>query len=111
MAVTLKKRQFVEGQVTPTDKDGDPAAVEPGTVSFTSSDESIATVEEDPNDETKFKIIGKKAGVAQVDFSADADRGEGVKTITGFVAVEVLPADATGFGVTFGEPQDLPEQP
>ena len=106
MAVSLTTTQFVEGQVTPTDRKGNPASVEAGTVSYTSSDESIATVEEDPNDETKFKIVAKGIGVAQVDFSADADLGEGVKTIAGFVAVEVLPAEAVGFGVTLGTPQE-----
>lgn len=106
MAVTLTEVQEVTGQVTPTNKKGNPAPVEAGSVSYSSSDESIAVVEEDPNDETKFKIVAKGVGVAQVDVSADADLGEGVITVTGFVAVEVLPAGATGFGITLGTPTD-----
>lgn len=108
MAVTLSTIEEVTGQVTPTNKKGGAAAVEAGSVSYSSSDESIATVEEDPADETKFKIVAHAAGVCQVDVSADADLGSGTQTVSGFVAVEVLPAGATGFGLTFGTPTEQP---
>lgn len=106
MAVSLSEVQFVEGQVSPVNRLGGPAKVEAGTVEYLSSDPSVASVEEDPSDETKFKIVAHAPGVCQVDISADADLGEGVSTVSGFVAVEVLPEAATGFGVTFGAPQD-----
>jgi len=106
MSVTLSEVQFVEGQVTPVNRLGGPAKVEAGSVEYSSSDPLVATVEEDPNDETKFKVVAHSPGISQVDISADADLGDGVVTISGFVAVEVLPENATGFGVTFGAPQD-----
>lgn len=106
MSVTLSEVQFVEGQVTPTNRLGGPAKVESGSVEFSSSDPSIATVEESVDDETKFRVVAHSPGVCQIDISADADLGEGVETISGFVGVEVLPEKATGFGVTFGTPQD-----
>lgn len=108
MAVTLSTIEEVTGQVTPKNKKGGDATVEAGSVTYFSSTEEVATVEEDPNDETKFKIVAHAAGVAQVDISADADLGDGVRTVTGFVAVEVLPAEATGFGVTLGTPTEQP---
>ena len=108
MAVTLSTIEQVSGQVTPTNAKGGPAQVESGSVEYSTSDASIADVVEDPNDETKFLIVAKSVGVAQVNVSADADLGAGVETITAFVAVEVLPAGATGFGLSFGTPEIQP---
>lgn len=108
MALTLTTVQQVKGQVNPVDRQGNPAKVEAGTVNYSSSDESVAVVEEDPDDETKFTVIAKGVGVAQITAEADADLGEGVKTISTFAAVEVLPEGAVGFGFTFAEPEDQP---
>lgn len=104
--VSLKSTQYVEGQLVPVDRLGNPANVEPGSVSFSSTDENVFTVEQDTENELLMKVVARGVGVAQFDYSADADLGEGVTTITGFTGVEVLPAEAVGFGITFGEPQE-----
>lgn len=106
MSVTLTTAQFVEGFLTPVDSEGQAALVEPGSVMFLSSDETIFSVEKNPDNELAFKITANAAGVAQLDFSADADLGDGVKTISGFAAIEVIPSEAVGFGIVFGEPQN-----
>lgn len=108
MAATLTKAQQVSGQVNPVDRQGNPAPVQAGTVEFSSSDENVFVVEEDPDDETKFKVIAKGVGVAQLSVKADADLGDGVTTIETFAAVEVFPEAAVGFGLTFGQPEDQP---
>lgn len=106
MAATLNNEQLIDGELQPVTKKGKPAEVQPGTVTISSSDETVFTVQRDPENEKKFKVIAQNTGVAQLDFSADADLGDGVKTITGFAAIEVVPAEAAGFGVTFGAPQE-----
>lgn len=106
MSVVLSDTQFIEGQVQTVNKKGRPAPIQTGSIEYSSSNEAVATVTEDPNDETKFAIKAVGAGTTQINYSADADLGEGVVPISGFTDVEVTPAQATGFNVTFGEPQE-----
>jgi hypothetical protein len=110
MAATLQLSQEVEGQVQPVDKKGKPAKVQEGSVEYSTSDENVAIVVEDPNDETKFVIKARGIGVAQISFKADANLGEGVKPIETFLAVEVFPDEAIGFGINLGEPRPQPEE-
>lgn len=86
----------------PVDKFNNPAQVESGSLQISSTDDSILTVEpseaqpENPY-AVKVKFTGK-AGAAQVQISADADLGEGVKTITGAETFETTAGEASGFG-------------
>lgn len=107
----LTTLQQAAGQVNPVDRKGNPAQVEAGTVEFSIDNEDVATVEEDPNDETKFIVKAKGPGVATLTVSADADLGDGVQRIETFSAIEVIPEGAVGFGLTFSAPEDqtLPE--
>jgi hypothetical protein len=107
MALTMTSTQQATGQVQPVDIKGNPAQVEAGTVEYTIDDPSIAEVIEDPDDETKFTVraLGP-VGVTQLTIRADADLGEGVKHIETFAAIEITPAGAVGFGVTFGTPTE-----
>ena len=109
MAVVLSDTQFIEGQVSTVNKKGKPAPVQSGTIEYSSSNEAVVTVTESPDDETKFTVTAVGAGTAQVNYSADADLGDGVVPISGFTDFEVTPAQATGFNVTFGEPQEQAE--
>lgn len=106
MAVSMTSTQFVEGVLQAVDSKGRPAQVQPGSVVFESSDEDVFTVEQDASDPLKIKLIAVGEGTAQLDYSADADLGDGVTTIEGFTAVEILPAMAVGFGLTFSAPQE-----
>jgi hypothetical protein len=102
--VQLKDTQKVTGLLAPVDAKGNTATVQAGSVVVTSSDESVVTVEKDASNELGFTLVAGKPGTAQVDFSADADLGDGVTTIAGFTAVEVQAGDAVGMGASFGEP-------
>jgi len=109
MAVTLTTTQFVEGTLQPVDSKGRPAQVDENSVEFMSSNPDVFVVEEDPNDQLKVKVIAVGEGVAELRYTADADLDDGeVVTIEGFTAVEVLPAMAIGFGISFGTPQEQP---
>lgn len=108
MAVSITTTQLVTGTLQPVDSKGNPAPVQPGSVTFSSSDENVFRVEVDAANEATLKVVAVGPGTAQLNYSADANLGEGVKTIEGFTAVEVLPAEAVGFGITFGTPEEQP---
>jgi len=105
--IGLKLAQKVRVTLQPVDRLGNPATVEAGSVSFSSSDEAICTVVQDPENELVAEVFSQGVGVAQLDYSADADLGEGVESISGFSSVEVLPLGAVGFGLEVGEPEDV----
>ena len=105
--VSMSYSQKIQVEIAPVDSNGNPARVEAGSVQITSSDESIALVRRNPDNELMFEILGNnegRTGVAQIDLKADADLGEGVVTIEGFIGTEILPKQAVGFGFVIGEP-------
>ena len=104
--LSMTATQFVEARLNVIDRLGNPAQVEPGSIQIVSNDETVCIIQRIGEDETAFKVVATGNGVTQVDFSADADLGDGVTTITGYTGVEIIPAQAVGFGVTFGEPQE-----
>lgn len=106
MALSLTSTQFATGTLQPVDSKGRPASVEPGSVVFTSSDPSVFIVEQDPLNGLAIIVTAIGEGTAQLDYSADADLGAGIVSISGFTAIEVLPALAVGFGLTFSTPQE-----
>lgn len=112
MATIFKSDQNATFQVAPVDRKGRPAKVQEGSVEYSIDDSSVATVEEDPTDETKFKVVSSaeaitEAKLANVTVSADADTGDGIKTVTGVLAIVVEPDGAEGFGITtLTEPAD-----
>ena len=108
----IKSMQITDSQQfkitfpAPVDKKGFPAKVQDGSVSITVGNDT-ATVEPNPDDPTnKFSALvkGSRPGaddgseVTAVTISADADLGEGVKTITKAVELMVTSGEATGFG-------------
>lgn len=111
MALTAFPQQKTPFILQPVDRKGNPAQVEAGTVVFTVDDPSIAEVQVDPTNELAGTIITKAVGVTQINYSADADLGEGVTTISGFDAIEVKAEQAVGFGITFGPSEDIEETP
>ncbi len=102
----LKNTQFVTGTLKAVDAKGDEAQIQEGSVTVSSSNEEVVTVEKDPDDEKKIKVTAQRAGAAIVTVSADADLGEGVTTISAEVAINVTPSEAVGFGIQFDEPQE-----
>lgn len=112
MAVIFKANQTAKFQVAPVDRKGNPAKVQAGSVEYSSPDPRV-TVTEDPNDETIFDVTTSPDTVTEsftvdVKVSADADTGDGVKTIEGILTVVVEPEMAEGFGMnTLEAPHDV----
>lgn len=106
MAATISDTQFISGTLSTVNKKGQPAPVQLDTIEYSSSNEAVFTVTEDPANENGFTVTAVGAGTGQLNYSADADLGDGVVTISGFTDITVTPAQATGFNVTFGTPQE-----
>jgi len=99
-------QQFKITFPAPKDKKGFPAKVQDGSVAITVGNDT-ATVEPNPDDPSNpFSALvkGNRPGAddgseaTAVSISADADLGEGVKTISKAVELMVTSGEATGFG-------------
>jgi len=99
-------QQFKITFPAPKDKKGFPAKVQDGSVAITVGNDT-ATVEPNPDDPSNpFSALvkGNRPGAEDgseataVSISADADLGEGVKTISKAVELMVTSGEATGFG-------------
>lgn len=92
----------------PVDKKGQPAPVQDGSVKFSSSDETAATVTQDPADPFKATVRSVGAGVTSVNIEADADMGDGTTLIHGEpISFQISGGQAVGFGSpTIGTPRE-----
>lgn len=121
LASLTDTQQVVVTYGGPVDGKGNPAQVE--SLTFVSSDETSAkfvpgvpdatgVVGPDPANDGKIRgtVVSVAAGVCQVWITADADLGDGVKTIDGEkVDVQVTTQEAVGFGApTVGTPSEQP---
>jgi len=104
MAVQLTDTQKTTGFLEFSDVKGAPAQVQAGTAVITSSNTDVVAVVINPTNELGFDLVAGIPGTAQVDYSVDADPGDGVVTLSGFTAVEVQASMAVGFKVNFSEP-------
>ena len=103
----INNLQTISVELKPLNRKGGAAQVQAGSVQWSSSDESVATISVDPENELKATVTAVGLGVAQIMVSADADLDEGeTRTIEGSGAIEVVAAEAETFEVTFGEPVD-----
>ena len=91
----IQKSKFpVTGRIAPTTATGITEPVED--VSYISSDESVFTVEKDPDDPSKFTInlVGDVGSKAKILASADARIGAGVKLLSDELEIEVIRDEA-----------------
>lgn len=96
--------QKVIGSVQFLDRKGRPAKVD-GVPEWSVSDEAVVSmVVADDGMSAEFEALAEGAVVVQV--GADADLGDDVKQIIGVGSLAVLPAEAVGVEISFGEPQD-----
>lgn len=99
--------QTVTVELKPKNRKGGEAAVQAGSVVWASSDESVATIAADPENELKATVTSVGLGVTQITVSADADLDENeTRTIEGSAALEVVAAEAETFELQFDEPVD-----
>lgn len=101
----LTNAQEVEITVQPLDAFGNPAPLD-GPPTFTSSDESILTVDH-PQLEgltAVARTVGP-TGVVQVTVSADVRLGPEVVTLSGTLDIQVEPGEAVTLGIIAGAPR------
>lgn len=121
LATLTDTQQVVVTYGGPVDGKGNPAPVE--SLTFVSQDTSTAeflpgvpdaagVIGPDPANDGMIRgtVVSKAAGVTRVNITADADMGDGVKTIDGeLVDVQVTTQEAVGFGApTVGTPTEQP---
>jgi hypothetical protein len=104
---TITTTQQFSLTLAPKDRRGKPAPVQPGSIVWASSDESIVTV---TPDETGLKalVVAQGVGSANVNVSADADLGDGVSTIVGSEGVTVSLGQAVSVGLEVGPIEEQP---
>ncbi len=88
---------------------GKPADVEAGSIAFTSSDPSVVTVTQDPNDPKKAIAKSVSVGTAQITAEGDADLGDGVTKLTKTIDVVVVTGQADALDFEVGTPEEQPE--
>ena len=104
MALVLTDEQKVALSVVATTAAGNPAQVE-GAPVWSISDPTILTLAVDPAGFNAVATTNGPLGLCQVNVSADADLGTGVRTITALLDVEVVAAEAAALGITAGAPE------
>lgn len=102
----ITNTQNIGVSISPIDKKGAIAPVQDGSVAWASSDETVATVVVDPTNPLAATVTAVGVGVVQITVTADADLSEGVTTITGSGALEVVAGEAVGFQINFGTPAE-----
>lgn len=91
---TLPVDHFVKMQVSYSDAAGNPARID-GQVTWASSNEAIATVTPDTEDSSIVAVRPAGAlGQVQVTATADADLGEGVRSLITVADIEVVAGEA-----------------
>src|SRR4029077_14001775 len=104
---TLPVDHFVLMQISNTDAAGNPARID-GEVTWTSSDESVVTVQPDAVDSTIVRVLPVTVGQMQVRASADANLGTGVRNLLTVADIEIVAGEAIAGSVQpLGEPEPM----
>lgn len=105
MAITITASQFFTVSVTAVDARGNPATLD-GVPTWASSDEAILTITANPDGSARVAAVGQP-GNAQVTVSADADLGEGVRTLSGLLDVSIVAGEAVALTIAASVPQEI----
>lgn len=103
MLTLTDSQQVTLGPVVPLSKGGNPAPID-GKPTWTVSDPTILTVTVSDDGLSAVLATTGKLGTCQAAVSADADLGEGVKTIVGTVDLTVVAGEAATLDVPTGTP-------
>jgi len=106
LVLSATQEAIVEAIIT--DRRGNPAAVQDP--QWASLEETAVTVTPDPTNPLKatVKAVGPVDEASQVQFTADADLGDGVKPLIGLLDVVVTAGEATIVELTAGAPTEQP---
>jgi hypothetical protein len=105
MSLVLTDVQKVTLKVNPVSAAGNPAQVD-GAPVWSSSDDTVLSLSVSEDGFSAEAVTTGKLGVAQVNVSADVDMGEGVKTLTGVLDVEVKASEAVSLNLAADVPVD-----
>lgn len=103
--LVLTDVQKVALAIAPKSAAGNPATVD-GVPAWSSSDETVVTLTVAADGMSAEAVTTGKLGTAQVNVTADADLGEGLKEITGVLDVEVKASEAVSLDINAGAPVD-----
>lgn len=103
----LKVSQSLPLSIAIKDKFSNPAQVD-GKPAWAVSDESLASLEVAEDGLSATLSPKGLVGSLKVQVSADADLGEGVKSILGELSVDLLAGEAVSVEIAAGAPSDIP---
>jgi hypothetical protein len=106
--LVLKDAQKVTITVSPIDAKGNAAQVD-GVPAWAVANPAILTLVPSADGLTCVATTTGAVGTTQITITADADLGEGIKTISGLVDVEVVSGMAAGLNIVAGTPEDIVE--
>jgi hypothetical protein len=109
MAYTLPVDKQVKVKISYVDANGNPAAVD-GDVEWSSSDQKIAMVYGDPDDNMQAVVVPQgPVGQVQIVATADADLGAGVRELITTMDVTIVAGEAVAGTIEpVGGPIDIP---
>lgn len=115
----IKMAELREGQqftvtASPKTKKGNSAVYDEGTAEWASSDDSIATVEVNPENELEATVKGVDGSDNEsvvITFKADGDPDEDERPLIGTLDVTVTLGEATVFDLSANSASDTPEEP
>lgn len=102
LKVLISDEQKITLTMNPKTQAGHPAAVE--NPAWVSLDPSIVTAEPS-EDGLSCNLVSQGVGTTKIQVAADADLGEGVRTINTEFDFEVAAAEASDLGLSAGEPE------
>lgn len=101
----IKDTQKVSLELKITDAKGNPAKVD-GVPEWSSTDSTIVTITPSTDGMTGVAAAVGPLGTASINVLADADLGQGVKTIQGTLDIEVIAGDAVTIQLVPGTPEE-----
>lgn len=99
---TLRSNEKVPLSIQPVDAKGNPAPID-GKAQWISSDETIVKLQIADDGLTCVAIAAERLGNARITVNADADLGDGIKTISGTFDIEVKAGEAVALNINSGE--------
>ena len=104
MALILTDEQKVQLSIQPVTAAGNPARVD-GVPAWSVSDTNVLALDVAPDGLSAWATATGPLGPSQVSVSADADLGEGIRTIAATLDVSVVPAEAVSLAISAGAPE------
>lgn len=104
MALALTDEQKVALSIEPKTAAGNPARLD-GVPVWSVSDAEFLTLEVAPDGLSAVATTTGKLGVCQIQVTADADLGDGVRELTALLDIQLVAAEAVTLGIVAGTPE------